>query len=338
MLESHTNFVSLHDQRNASEESTVGDGDLEELIKYAHVATATADQAVSEKGPEQTIQVRDLTRHMRNEDLHSLVHRYLRIEKPALTTARELISPPIKVSTNPRKGLWEHVSDLSGIAITAAFNNTTVGDILKDECDRAVWFAKQAALDEAEDSGYQFRWLQLGKQHWNRFGWLIGVLDRAVERIAGEVTQEGKIAMKDLQHEQELGSSFTVSIPGWDKPAIIEIRGRADIIFNPKDGSRATIWEIKLVKSFKLDHIAQTVQYGLLWAITHPDAPFPRLLLFNVLDGERWEISTTKEEAQEFVEGVIRTKRTRTKLTDDEFRSQCESTSDEAQAIVDRMP
>ena len=320
MLESHTDFVTLHDQRNASE------------------AVPEAALAALEKGHEQTIPVKDLTRHMRNEDLHRLVHQYLRIEKPALATARELISPPIKVSTNPRKGLWEHVSDLSGIAITAAFNNTTVGDILKNECDRAVWFAKQAALDEAEDSGYDFRWLQLGKQRWNRFGWLIGILDRAVERIAGEVTQEGKIAMKDLQHEQKLDSLLTVPIPNQDKPVLIGIRGRADIIFNPKDGGQATIWEIKLVKSLKLDHVAQTVQYGLLWSIEYPDAPFPRLLLFNVSDGECWEISTTKEEAQEFVEGVIRAKRTRTKLTDDEFRSQYENTSDEAQAIVDRMP
>ena len=319
MLESHTNSVSLHDQRAALEKED------EQTI-------------VSEKEDERIVQVTNLTRHMRDEDLHSLVHRYLRIEKPALATARELISPPTKVSTNPGKGFWEHVSDLNAVAITAAFNLTTVEDILKNERRRAVRFAKAATRYDAKNSGYCFRLLQLSEQQWNRFGWLIGFLGRGVVRIAGEVTQEGKIPMKDLQHEQELGSSFIVSIPGQDKPAIIGIRGRADIIFNPKDGSRATIWEIKLVKSFKLDHVAQTVQYGLLWAITHPDAPFPRLLLFNVLDGERWEISTTKEEAQEFVEGVIRTKRTRTKLTDDEFRIQYESTSDEAQAIVDRMP
>ena len=318
MLESHTNFVPLHDQRAAAKKED--------------------EQSIASEEEERIIQVTDLTRHMRDEDLHSLVHRYLRIEKPALATTRELISPPRKVNTNPEKGFWEHVSDLNTVAITAAFNLTTVEDVLKNKRDSAVWFAKAATRDDAKNSGYHFRFLQLSEQQWNRFGWLIGFLDRGVVRIAGEVTQEGKIAMKDLQREQELVSSFTVSIPGREKPALIVIRGRADIIFNPKDGTRATIWEIKLVQSLKLDHVAQTVQYGLLWAIEHPDAPFPRLLLFNVLDGERWEISTTKEEAQEFVEGVIRAKRTRTKLTDDEFRSQCENTSDEAQAIVDMMP
>jgi hypothetical protein len=158
-----------------------------------------------------------------------------------------------------------------------------------------------------------------------------------VKRIAGEVTQEGKIAMKDLQHEQQLVSLISVPVPNQDEPELIGLKGKADIVFNPRDSSRATIWEIKLVRSLKFEHVAQIVLYGFLWAVTHPDAPFPRLLLFNVSDGERWEISTTKEEAREFVVGVFCAKRTRTKLTDDEFRQQCGKTSDEAHAIADRI-
>ena len=310
MLESHAKFVPLHDSEPASV-----------------------------REPEHTVRVTDLTRHIRVEDLHSLVRQYMRIEKTTIAaTADQLIRPPTKVMTHPLKGFWEHVSDLNGIAITTAFKHTTVEDILKNPDERAVWFAEQAARHEAEDSGYNFRWLQLRQQRKNRFGWLIGFLDRAVVRLAGEVTQEGKIAKKDLQHEQELRSWVTIPVPNRDKPEPIEIVGRADIVFDPKDGSRATIWEIKFVQSFKLEYVAQIVQYGLLWADEHPDAPFPRLLLFNVLDGERWEISTTKKQALGFVMGMFRAKRARTKLTDDEFRRQYEETSDEAQAIVDRIP
>ena len=312
MLESHANFVILPDNLPVSEKEPI------RMTKH-------------------TIPVTDLTRHMRDEDLHSLVRRYLRIKKPLLAAAaHQLINPPVKVMTNPQKGFWEHVSDLSGVAITAAFELTGGESILENKHERAVWFAKQAARHEEKFSGYRFRWLQLKKQKRNRFGWLVDFLDRAVERIAGEVTQEGKVAMEDLQHEHLLG--FTISIPNQDKPETIKIIGRADVIFDPKDGSRATIWEIKLVQWLKLEHVAQIVQYGLLWANKHSDAPFPRLLLFNVLDGERWEIFTTKEEALEFVMGVFRAKRTRTKLTDDEFRRQYEKTSDEAQSIVARIP
>lgn len=306
MLKSHATFVSLHENRPPSE-----------------------------KEPEPTIRVTDLTRHIRDEDLLSLVGRYIRIEKSVLTTERELIDPPTKVPTHPRTGFWEHVSDLNGVAIVTAFELKTAEDDLKNEHIRAVWYAEQAARYEAESSGYIFRLLQLRKQQWNRFRWLEGFLDRGVARIAREVTQEGKIAMADLQYEQKFSSRLTVPILNRDEP---ELTGRADIIFDPKDGSPATIWEIKLVQALKLAHVAQVVQYGFLWAEKHPNAPFPRLLLFNVLDGERWEISTTKEEAKEFVLGVVRAKGTRTKLTDDEFRREYEKTSDEARSLVDKMP
>jgi hypothetical protein len=315
ILESHTDFVPLHNHQRDR-------------------------QPASKKETGHSTRVTDLIRHLRDEDLHSLVRRYIRIEKSTLAETHQLINPPTKVCTNPRKRFWEHVSDLSGIGITDAFPRElrTVDDDLENERDRAIWFAKQATRREAKNSGYNFRWLQLRKQQQNRFGWLVGFLDRAVERIEGEVRQEGIIAMKDLQLEYELSASITAPIPNRDKPESTHLSGTADIIFDPRNGSRATIWEIKLVTSLKLDHVAQIVQYGLLWVNQHPDAPFPRLLLFNVLDGERWEISTAKEEALKFVVGVFRAKHTNTKLTDDEFLQQCKRTSDEAQAIVDRIP
>ena len=108
-------------------------------------------------------------------------------------------------------------------------------------------------------------------------------------------------------------------------------------MFDPGDGIQATIWDFKLVSSLKHEHAAQIAQYGLLWADSHPNAPFPRLLLFSVQNGERWENFTTKEEALGFVVGLASAKPTTTKLSDDEFRQECEKTSDEAQAIIVRI-
>src|SRR5258706_5554321 len=309
--------------------------DIPKLKSHATFASLHENQAPSDKEPEPTVRVTDLTRHMRDEDLRNLVSQYIRIEKPALATTRELIKPPSKVPTHPRMGLWEYVADLSGVAVTAAFELKNVEGVHENERNRATWFARQTAIYEAENSGYNFRYRQLKKQQWKPFSWLVGFLDRAVERITGEVTQEGKIAMEDLQYEQEFSSWLKHSIPNRVEP---ELTGRADIIFVPKDGSRATIWEIKLVQSLKLEHVAQIVQYGYLWAENHRDAPFPRLLLCNVLDGARWKICTTKEEGSKFVMGILHAKRTRTRLTDDEFRRQYEKTADEAQSIVDKMP
>jgi hypothetical protein len=101
---------------------------------------------------------------MRGEDLYRLVHGYMRIEKPTLATARQLISPPDIVNTDPINGFWEHVSDLSGVAITTAFELTTVEDVLKNERVLAVQFAEKVARDHAKSSGYYFRWLQLRTQ------------------------------------------------------------------------------------------------------------------------------------------------------------------------------
>ena len=230
MLRSHTTFISLHDQQAASK--------------------------ASKKAPEKPIGVRDLTRHMRAEDLYSLVHQYMRIEKTVPATTSRLISPPIIVNTDPLNDFWEYVADLNGVAVTTAFKLLTVEEVLKNERTWAVHFAKKAAQDHAKTSGYIFRWLQLRKQQKNKFRWMVGHLGRAVQRIVGEVIQEGKIAMKDLQHEQGL------PIPNLDKPELIHISGRADIVFNPRDGSRAIIWEIKLVRSLKFEHVAQVVLYG----------------------------------------------------------------------------
>lgn len=213
---------------------------------------------------------------------------------------------------------------------------SSIDHIPENEYERAVWFAERVAEDSP---WYRSRWIQMKKASpYGPFRWLVGHLSPAVDRITKEIAHEGETVMTDLQFERQLGSSISILKPEQDKPEPVHIKGRADIIFNPGNGKPANIWEIKLVQTLKLESVAQIVAYGWLWQDSHPDAPFPRLVVFNVLDGERWEISTTKEEAREVVVGLLRAKRPATKLTDDEFREQCEKTLGEARDIIDRIP
>ena len=305
----------------------------------------TAPEA-SRKVPNRSVDVTDLLRHIRVEDLLGLVNQYTRIKKSPLPTTHTLISPSTKVRTStPKKDLWEYVGDLSGIAVTAAFEWKSTGrvtiyssidDIPENEYERAVWFAKKAAEDSP---WYRSRWIQMKKaSRYGPFRWLVGHLSPAVDRIAKEMAHEGETAVNDVQFEHQFGSSISMPNTEQDKPEPVLIKGRADVAFDPGNGRPASIWEMKLVQTLKLESVAQIVAYGWLWQDSHPDAPFPRLVLFNVLDGERWEISTTKEEAREVVVGLLRAKRPATKLTDDEFREQCEQTLEKARDIVDRIP
>lgn len=333
---------------------------VDTTVIYSHPGTVPLDKnlpVLPKRDPSRVAQtgfsppnfahVTELVRYMKDQVLHELIDKYATtIERP-LPGKPHLISPNEKVCTNTHRGFWEHVSDLSGLAITAAFewkfaNRITAFGIFQriptNKRQQAIWFAKHATQFEAWVSGYESRLLQMGKQQWNRFDWLVGYLDRAVDRIAMEVAEEGVTKFQDLQFESRLAFKVTFPGPGPPNPATI-LRGRPDIVFDPGDGKQATIWEIKLVKALKSEHIAQLMLYGLLWAAKQPDAPFPRLLLFNVRDGARLEVVTTLEKTRGFVEELLRAKYTVTKRIDDtEFWRLCEKTMDEARFVVDRIP
>jgi hypothetical protein len=288
------------------------------------------------------VQVTGLVKHMRDNVIREFIDKHNTIVERPLPERPLLIKPRDKVRTNAQRGFWEHVSDLSGLAVTAAFEwrfckritaFVDCKNIPTDKHLQEIWFAKSATQYEAQNSGYQSRLLQMGKLQWNRFGWLVGHLDRAVDRIADEVMEEGGIMAQNLQFELDL--AHEIPIPGRPKQEQTVISGRSDIVFDPGDGRQATIWEIKLVQSLEPPHVAQLIQYGLLWAAKYADAPFPRLLLFNVRDGARWEIVTTREKARSFVEDLLRAKYTVTKPVDDEeFLRLCGKTMDE---VVDRI-
>ncbi len=91
---------------------------------------------------------------------------------------------------------------------------------------------------------------------------------------------------------------------------ITKIVGRADMIHSRDKGRDVTIWEVKFVTTLSHEHVVQTVIYGYLWAMAHQDKPFPRLVLYNVKNDEKWEIRTTLEHAKQVIEEVLRAKYT----------------------------
>lgn len=56
------------------------------------------------------------------------------------------------------------------------------------------------------------------------------------------------------------------------------------------DLDHVSIWEIKFVAKLSLQHAIQACIYAHLWCHEHKRKTPPRIILFNVRDGEKWDI------------------------------------------------
>ncbi|PVG00451.1 P-loop containing nucleoside triphosphate hydrolase protein [Serendipita vermifera] len=280
------------------------------------------------------IAVTEIPRHVNNSVLNDLFQYHLYIDEiKAPLPENQRIYFPDKVETDSSRGHYEAVSDLNGLAITAAFEwtvsakCTTFGyygkspDIPEDPFLKARWFAKEAARYEAKTSGYRSRLLQMQN---HPFNWLRGGLDKAVGRLRGQFPD-----FSLLNFEDKLSFRFrTNDADTHTSSKGIKIRGRADIVdYRPNVDKIPTIWEIKCVNSVSLEHFIQLATYGLMWSMkmertSWKKLPFPRLILFNVRDGAISEIRTTRQNVLDLVEGLLRAKYTITgeTSTDDFLR------------------
>jgi hypothetical protein len=76
---------------------------------------------------------------------------------------------------------------------------------------------------------------------------------------------------------------------------------------------------------------------GFLWATLNRSL-FPRLVLFNVRDGTRWDIHTTLPKSRALIEGVLRAKYTaKEPVSDEEFLRRCVLVQDEGRAIIEQL-
>ncbi|KAK0485948.1 P-loop containing nucleoside triphosphate hydrolase protein [Armillaria novae-zelandiae] len=244
----------------------------------------------------QNVIATDAARHLRQEVLDNIV-------QPPLPLSH-CIDAPDKVRTDFTKNHWEPVSDLNGLAVTLDFEYWLTGKVaaftkpmerlrrkknLEDDTYRAIWLSKEATQYDADLSGFKSRWLQMVYKG-NKFDWMVPYLAASTKRLAEQFSEYNRSALaRTLTMEESMEQRLTID------NQTTRLVGRADMIHSRNKGRDVTIWEVKFVTTLSHEHIVQT-------------QPFPRLVLYNVKNDEKWEISTTLEHAKQVIEEVLRAK------------------------------
>ncbi|KAI1102917.1 P-loop containing nucleoside triphosphate hydrolase protein [Jackrogersella minutella] len=280
--------------------------------------------------------VSDMARHIRDELLESIVNSHVEIAhvSPRLP-ADEHIRAPDKILADPAKMMYEAVSDLNGIAVVAAYEYvlrrrlTGLGYKKKQEVevgsDEAAWFCRAACESDAKITGYRSRLVQL-RDH--KHDWLDAYLDAAVGRLAAQFSSSAET----LQFESRLKDEKFPVPDGPGSPKTTRLLGRADIVMYSGAPATAVLWEIKFVAALSLEHVVQACAYAYLWARKHKLEHPPRVVLFNVRDGERWEIAAPKGVAgvKSLLQDILRAKfTTEAEVSTDEFLKTCRRVRDE---------
>lgn len=290
--------------------------------------------------------VRESTRYAQNWALRNIVqqHLYIRQLSPPLPESERIDMRSIVLS-DPKRKSYESVSDINGLVVAAAFEHRTSGTLktlgIQDKAiadsippvgsDHYIpWLCRQACKYEASASGYLPRSNQM-KNH--PFDWVAsGDLSRAQSRLAEEVKIQAS------QHlEFEVGCSRTMTVANRE----VTVYGRADIIaasISPdsgKDKCIDLIWEIKFVSRLSDEDFLQAAMYTYLFA-TANDGKLPRTILYNVRDGNKWEISSRDGEAglQRMIQSVLTLRySTAEELSHADFIDSCTKTTKEVLSL-----
>ena len=307
----------------------------------------------------------ELPRHIPDHIVEEICTKHLRIDQilPPLSKALHLDAPAI-VLTDPVKKHYEAVSDLNGLAVVAAYEYALLGTLttlgktrwlfpklFSSTKAQAIWLCRESCAYSARVSGYKPRKLQM-KNH--AFDWLASYLDAARFRLEAQFVEPAPLDFEVFLQ----GEKFAVTDFLGDKRQTIKVNGRADIIRyegslsttsarNPKAKKKSrkelmkdikfeevSIWEIKFVSQLSLEHVIQVCVYAYLWCNTHERELPPRIYLFNVRNGEKWEIVPRKGIAslRAVVEEALIAKYTSPDvLSTDEFLKQCKKTVDEVE-------
>jgi hypothetical protein len=222
----------------------------------------------------------EAARHVRDEELQSLLARHLRIDKREALPSSLSINAPDKVLTDATRNHHEAVADLNGLAVTAAFEWTFAHtlsafgyrssqppDVPADAASQAIWLTHEAARHEAKTSNFRSRLLQMGK---HAFDWLSPHLAAATQRLESELRADDALRSGTrLQFEVPL--KLQLKVPELDSRLAqeTELVGRPDIVHTVGRGSKATvtIWEIKFVGALAPEHVVQAVTYGALRSV-----------------------------------------------------------------------
>lgn len=318
--------------------------------------------------------VSDMARHVLSETLDALCKRYLEITELAAPLPEGLhIRAPDNVLTDAANMHYEAVSDINGMAVVAAYEYELLGtlstlghkkrdglvDVPTEVEAQAAWLCREATQYSARLSGYHSRSTQMAR---HRFDWLGPQLHAAKQRLREQLQDSRTLDFEYMLEERGFCVRDEEAEEGEQKTKII---GRADIVqykeIQATAGSPApptrlhdaawstsedvhsgpaeevALWEIKFVSKLSLEHLVQASAYAYLWAARHGwEQGLPRILLFNVRDGEKWEITPRDgvDGLRCLLEEVLRAKYSnRGDIPTDEFLQKGAETREEIEAL-----
>ncbi len=297
------------------------------------------------------INVTAATRYVREEALDRVVQLHLDIQKVQSPLPSSCwIDAPDKVRTDRVKNHWEPVSDVNGLTVTLDFEYWLTGKVavfmngtqmehipanktLEDDTLRAVWLSKEAIRYDADASGFKSRWRQMMYKR-NRFDWMVRYLAVSTQRLSEQFSEYSRSGLaKDLTMEVPLQQQLSMG------DQTTTLTGRADMIHSRRKGQDVAIWEVKFVTALSHEHVIQVVIYGYLWAMANQKQPFPRLVLYNVKNNEKWEVDTTLVCAKQVIEEVLRIKYTvKKQKCAEEFLKGCADVQEEVAQLLSGIP
>jgi superfamily I DNA/RNA helicase len=304
--------------------------------------------------------VSDMARHVSDEILEAILNTHIHINRLASPLpSSEHIKAPDKTLTDHVKSHYEAVSDINGLAVVAAFEHAELGtlktlgctplktpDIPSEIFDQPAWLCRKACEYDARTSGYKSRSIQMKDSAFDWLGPYFSVArDRLRNRLAGAKNLDFEVKLKEENFQVKNIESHNINDDVSDLQQT-DLVGRADIIQSPNKIHRAmtrskrientTLWEIKFVGKLSLEHVVQVCGYAYLWAKKYKSEVLPRVRLFNVQDGEEWEIVAKEGPVglRNLIEDVLTAKYTSAgEPSTEAFLKTCKKTREEVERL-----
>jgi hypothetical protein len=367
-------LVVVHNHRHGSMPFV----NVAELYKTANFVNLSHDGEMLETQPPRRplhlglilpriVSASELSRHVPDEIIEDTCARHVQVNQtlPSLPDALHINAPTI-TCTDSVKNHYEAVSDLNGLAVVATYEYALLGTLTTlgrsktslsvlpvNTRSQAIWLCREACDFEARMSGYMSRKIQMRRHH---FDWLGSCLDAARARLEAQFSKTDVLDF-EVQFKE---SAFRVADPLRVEDQATNIDGQADIVqykgalrtsaanmktrkeksnVGKTDSDEVSIWEIKFVAQLSHRHVVQACIYAYLWSQEHKREMPPRIMLFNVRDGEKWEIVPRDGVAslRGVVEDTLMAKySTRDTLTSDEFLERCAKTKAEVEQSFEK--
>ncbi|KAJ7458110.1 hypothetical protein FB451DRAFT_1372313 [Mycena latifolia] len=257
------------------------------------------------------IAVSDLAKGVPGDVLDGLCGKHLKIEElfDARRQPADHITPPDSICTDHVAQQWEFVSDINGLMVTRALQyrrEAPLGApplavpklaraVLKSLTERSHLTPRRAALAN------------------HACTWMEGHLERAMGVLDAQFPP-GEVVIIEPKLEP-----YRPYVDG----RLFVLHGIADVLAStPADKNVA---ELKLTAALTVEDTMQAGGYGLLVARQEGKTDLPRIILFNVRNGQKRVIRGTVEGMKTAVKELIRSKHwPRQGLTDAVFLQRCD--------------